>query len=184
MALVESFLSLYRYIKSIKLTKHMYLPFQEMPEAARIWIYQADRKFDAEEIAFIKEKLTSFCDQWNTHGASMPTSFDLQYDRIIILAVDEAGLGASGCSIDSSVRVLRDIEQQLNVNLLDQGKVSFINEDRVITSKLPELKNHVDSGNLHKETPVFNPLVNKKRDLSDKWLIPAKDSWLKKYFVH
>ncbi len=162
----------------------MYLPFQEMPETARIWIYQADRKFNAEEIEFIKEKLTAFCDQWNTHGASMPTSFDLQYERIIILAVDESGLGASGCSIDSSVRVLRDIEQQLNVNLLDQGKVSFINEGKVITSKLQEIKSHISSGNLQEETPVFNPLVNKKQDLSDKWLIPAKDSWLKKYFVH
>ena len=162
----------------------MYLPFQEMPETARIWIYQADRKFNSEEIEFIKKRLTAFCDQWNTHGASMPTSFDLQYERMIILAVDEAGLGASGCSIDSSVRVLRDIEQQLNVNLLDQGKVSFINEDQVITSKLQELKNHVNSGNLQEETPVFNPLVSKKQDLSDKWLIPAKDSWLKKYFVH
>jgi len=162
----------------------MYVPFEEMPETARIWIYQADRKFNPEEIEFIKEKLTAFCDQWNTHGASMPTSFDLQYERMIVLAVDEAGLGASGCSIDSSVRVLRDIEQQLNVNLLDQGKVSFINENKVITSKLQELKNHVDSGNLREETPVFNPLVNKKQDLSDKWLVPAKDSWLKKYFVH
>ena len=155
-----------------------------MPEAARIWIYQADRKFDTEEIDFIKEKLSVFCYQWNTHGALMPTSFDLQYDRMIILAVDESGLGASGCSIDSSVRVLRDIEEQLNVNLLAQGKVSFINEDKVIPSKLQELKSHVDSGNLREETPVFNPLVNKKQDLSDKWLIPAKDSWLKKYFVH
>jgi len=27
-------------------------------------------------------------------------------------------------------------------------------------------------------------LVSKKQDLSDSWLIPAKDSWLKKYFLH
>lgn len=162
----------------------MYLSFQEMPETARIWIYQADREFNTEEVAFIKERLTVFCEQWNTHGASMPTSFDLQYNRIIILAVDEADLGASGCSIDSSVRTLRDIEQRLDVNLLDQGKVSFLNEEKVVTSQLQELKNHVHSGNLREETPVFNPLVSKKQDLSDKWLIPAKDSWLKKYFVH
>ena len=162
----------------------MYLPFQEMPDTARVWIYQSDRKFNPEELEFIKEKLAAFCDQWNTHGRLMPTSFDLQYDRIIILAVDEANLGASGCSIDSSVKVLRDIEQKLQVNLLDQGKVSFINEENIVTSKLQELKKHVETGNLKEETPVFNPLVSKKQDLSDSWLIPAKDSWLKKYFLH
>lgn len=162
----------------------MYLPFQEMPETARVWIYQADRKFTDEENELIKEKLTAFCEQWNTHGALMPTSFDLLYNRIIVLAVDEANLGASGCSIDSSVRILKELEQQLDVNLLDQGKISFINEENVITAKLQELKDHIEAGTLHEGSVVFNPLINRKQDLSEKWLIPAKDSWLKKYFVH
>lgn len=162
----------------------MYLSFQQMPETARIWIYQADRELSATEIKYVKERLVAFCEQWNTHGTSMPTSFDIQHNRMIILAVDEAQLGASGCSIDSSVRVLREIEQQLSISLLDQGKVSFINEGQIITSKLQELKKHIDAGNLRQETAVFNSLVNKKQDLSDRWLIPAKDSWLRKYFIH
>src|SRR5690606_30441109 len=162
----------------------MYLPFNEMPETARVWIYQSSRKLTPEEKNYILQKLKGFCNQWNTHGMLMPTSFELLYDQFIILAVDEAGLGASGCSIDSSVRTLREIEQQLDVNLLDQGKISFINEGNVVISKLQEIKNYIQAGNLREETPIFNPLVNKKEDLSNKWLIPAKDSWLKKYFVN
>lgn len=162
----------------------MYLPFEEMPETARIWIYQSDKKFTSEQKDYVVNRLTAFCDQWNTHGTLMPTSFDLLYDQIIVLAVDEADLGASGCSIDSSVRTLKDIEQKLDINLLDQGKISFINDGDVIISKLQEIKNHIKIGNLREETPVFNPLVNKKGDLEDRWLIPAKESWLKKYFVN
>lgn len=162
----------------------MYIPFEKMPNSARIWIYQSNRKFKSEEKEFVTERLKAFCGQWNTHGALMPSSFDIKYDQIIVLSVDESQLGASGCSIDSSVRTLREIEQKLEVNLLDQGKVSFINEGHVVTGKLQEIKEYVLSGNLGEGTPVFNPMVSKKEDLSEKWLIPAKDSWLKKYFVH
>jgi hypothetical protein len=162
----------------------MYIPFKEMPETARIWIYQSNRKLNKEEKEFLMGKLTAFCDQWNTHGALMPSSFDLLHDQFIILAVDESKLGASGCSIDSSVRTLREIEQRLGVNLLDQGKISFIEDGNVITSKLQEIKEYIHGGNLKEETPVFNPMINKKEDLSEKWLIPANESWLKKFFVN
>lgn len=162
----------------------MYIPFERMPETARIWIYQSTRRFSTEEKEFVTERLTAFCDQWNTHGALIPSSFDIQYDQIIILSVDESRLGASGCSIDSSVRTLREIEQKLEVNLLDQGKVSFINKGNVVTSKFQEIKDYIQAGNLQEETPVFNPMVQKKEDLVENWLIPAKDSWLKKYFLN
>src|SRR5690606_33988896 len=153
-------------------------------ETARVWIYQSNRKFSEEEISYLNDRLTSFCENWNTHGTLMPASFEIKYDQIIILSVDESHLGASGCSIDSSVRTLREIEQKLNINLLDQGKVAFIQEGNVVTGKLQEIKDIIHTGNLQEETPVFNPMVSKKEELSEKWLIPAKDTWLKKYFVH
>jgi hypothetical protein len=162
----------------------MYIPFEELPNTARVWIYQSTRKFTPQEKELVIGKLSQFCRQWNTHGNSMPSSFDIQYDQIIILSVDESNLGASGCSIDSSVRTLRDIEQQLDVNLLDQGKVSFIEQGKVITGKFQEIKDFIRSGNLREDTPVFNPMVYKKEDLGKNWLIPARESWLNKYFVH
>jgi len=160
----------------------MYLPFEEMPAAARIWVYQSDRELTNEEEKLVSEKLRSFCDQWNTHGSKMPTSFDIKYSKFIILSVDESQLGASGCSIDSSVKILRNIEETMGINLLNQGKVSFMTEDKVTTATLPELKNYIAAGTLELDTLIFNPLVDKKQDLDKKWLITAKESWLKKYF--
>jgi hypothetical protein len=160
----------------------MYIPFEEMPAHARVWIYQADRKFDSEEKAWIEENLKSFCEQWNTHGSKMPTSFDLKYDQFIIFAVDGSQLGASGCSIDSSVKKLREIEAKLNVNLLDKGKIPFMDESEVFTTSLPGVKSQIQEGRLGEDTLIFNPMVAKKQDFDEKWLIPAKESWLKKFF--
>ncbi|PRY89560.1 hypothetical protein [Mongoliibacter ruber] len=161
----------------------MYLEFEHMPAHARIWVYQSDRKFTESEVVWVKERLEAFCDQWNTHGAKMPTSFTIKFDQVLVLSVDESQLGASGCSIDSSVRTLREIEQQLGVNLLDQGKVGFLaNEDNLEVNSVFGIKESVQAGLLNPETLVLNPLVKEKADLDNKWLVSAKESWLNKYF--
>lgn len=162
----------------------MYVPFENMPKDAKIWIYQSDRPFDKQEKIWIISKLVAFCNQWNTHGAEMPSSFDLKYNQFIVLSVDESQLGASGCSIDSSVRVLREIEVRLNINLLDSGKVAYLDGENVRVAFLPEIKNHVVEGSLQSTSKMFNPSVNKIADLNDKWLIEADKSWLKRYFAN
>ena len=160
----------------------MYQPFETMPDSARVWVYQSNRKFTQEEIDLIESRLTVFCDEWNTHGSLMPTSFDIKYNQFIILSVDESKLGTSGCSIDSSVRVLGELDQVLNVNLLDQGKISFLNKDEITISSLGEIKDFIQSGELTSSTKIFNPVIQKKEDLDSKWLIPASESWLNRYF--
>lgn len=160
----------------------MYIPFEQLPEQSRIWVYQSNRKFNEEEQSLIEDRLTAFCNQWNTHGQQMPSSFTIEYGQFIIMAVDESGLGASGCSIDSSVRTLRELDEVLQADLLDQGKISYLNDADVAVIKLPQIKQVVQEGELNASTKVFNSLLKTKKDLTDNWLIPASESWLNRYF--
>jgi hypothetical protein len=97
--------------------------------------------------------------------------------------VDESQLGASGCSIDSSVRVLRDIENEMDIDLLNQGKVSFIkSEGDLEVNSILGIKSKVTEGILQAETIVLNPVVQSKSDLEKNWKIKAKESWLGKFF--
>jgi hypothetical protein len=162
----------------------MYIPFDQLPGQARIWIYQSERKLNQNELAIVKQRLARFCEGWNTHGNSMPTSFEVLNDHLLLLAVDESGLGASGCSIDSSVRALRELENLLGVNLTDQGKVSVRNAEGDL-SVFPALglKSKVQAGELTLEQEVINPMVRTKADLHQLWL-PVRNSWLNKYFLN
>lgn len=160
----------------------MYVPFDQLPSHSRIWVYQAERAFSSTEKKLISETLKKFCEGWNTHGNLMPTSFQLLEDQFIVLGVDESSLGASGCSIDSSVRTLRELETILTVNLTDQGKVSFRNnEGHIKVYSALGIKSRVLSGEIDRETLVLNPLVKVKKDLENVW-ISANESWLNKYF--
>jgi hypothetical protein len=160
----------------------MYRPFNQMPDSARVWVYQADQKFTEAEEHAVRDRMRQFCEGWNTHGNLMPTSFELIESQILVLAVDESQLGASGCSIDSSVRTLRDLEHILKINLTDQGKISLkksSGELRVIPAL--GVKARVSAGEIDLETQVINPLIQTKADLKNLWQ-PVRNSWLNKYF--
>lgn len=159
----------------------MYVDFKKMPEFSRVWVYQAERNLSDEESALVKSRLTAFCEGWNTHGNLMPTSFDIIDSQIILFAVDESNLGASGCSIDSSVRTLRELESQLGIDLTNQGKVSYKNQNKIKVSPALGIKSKVLSGEISIDTEVINPLIKEKSDLNQLW-IPAKSSWLNKFF--
>ncbi|SIO22706.1 hypothetical protein [Algoriphagus halophilus] len=159
----------------------MYVDFNKMPENSRVWVYQAERTLNEQEASQLKRRLTAFCEGWNTHGNLMPTSFDLIENQIILLAVDESNLGASGCSIDSSVRVLRELEASLGVDLTNQGKVSYKNNQTIKVSPALGIKQKVLAGEISVDTEVINPLIKEKSHLNQLW-IPAKSSWLNKFF--
>lgn len=153
-----------------------------MPTNSRVWIHQAARVFSPAEEELINSTLYKFCQEWNTHGKQMLSSFDILSHQILILAVDENNLGASGCSIDSSVKILRELEDKINNNLTDQGKVSYknINGGIEVTPALG-IKSKVLDGEIIASTSMINPLIQRKEDLNMIW-ISAEKTWLNKYF--
>lgn len=160
----------------------MLLPFKQLPDYSRVWVYQAERRLNEQELVIVRQRLSRFCEGWNTHGNGMPTSFEVFDNQILVLAVDESGLGASGCSIDSSVKVLKELESLLGINLTDQGKVSVRNtEGDLKVFPALGLKSKVKAGELTLEQEVINPLVRTKADLHQLWQ-PVRNSWLNKYF--
>ena len=160
----------------------MYVEFKDISEDSRVWVYQAARQFTEQEKELISTKLSAFCEGWNTHGNRMPTSFQILDNQILVLAVDESGLGASGCSIDSSVRTLRELESEIENNITDQGKVTFkSNTGEITVASALGIKSKVTSGEIDPQTLVINPQVKNKKDLESVWIL-AGNSWLNKYF--
>lgn len=160
----------------------MYVDFNKLPAYSRVWIYQAGRQFSPTEKQLVSNRLKFFCEGWNTHGNGMPSSFQILDDQVLILAVDESNLGASGCSIDSSVKVLRELENSMGINLTDQGKVSYkSNDGQLKVASALGIKSKVTEGEIEAETLVINPLIQRKEELGDVWISAGK-TWLNKYF--
>jgi hypothetical protein len=160
----------------------MFVPFDSLPDSARIWIYQSSRKFDLAEVDIISRELLSFTEQWEVHGKPMKASYKLCFDQFIILAADEGHNEASGCSIDGSVRVLKNLGSRLNLDLFDRNAVAFKKEE-VSLIPLSALKQRYREDGWSKDTLVFNNLVATKGDLSERWLVKAGNTWLTRYMT-
>ena len=160
----------------------MYQPFDLLPDSSRIWLYASSRRFSAAEQLVIREALQDFCGGWATHGKEMPSSFEILHEQLLVMAVDESQLGASGCSIDASVRALQTLEQTLGVDLVNQGKVTLKDAHGALRV-LPALglKSKISLGEITPDLDVMQPSLHTKADLKSLWQ-PVRKSWLSNYF--
>ncbi|WP_010228442.1 hypothetical protein [Gillisia marina] len=155
----------------------MLVPFTELPDSSRVWIYQSNRSFSDLELQEITSKLEDFITQWTAHGANLKASFEIKYKRFITLALDQQLNAATGCSIDSSVRFIQDLEQKYNVDLLDKMNVSYKQGEFVAYKTLTDFRKMAKEKAVSKNTIVFNNLVTNKGEYLSDWEVPASDSW-------
>ncbi len=155
----------------------MFIPFSDLPDSSRVWIYQSNRSFSDQELQEINSKLEEFITQWTAHGADLKASFDIKYKRFITLALDQKLNAATGCSIDSSVKFIQQLEKDYNVDLLDKMNVSYKQGEFVAYKTLTDFRKMAKEKAVSKNTIVFNNLVNTKAEYLEEWEVPASDSW-------
>ncbi|MFT4772707.1 MAG: hypothetical protein ACI9D1_002746, partial [Cryomorphaceae bacterium] len=80
---------------------------------------------------------------------------------------------ATGCSIDSSVHFIQQLEKALGKSLMQRTQVIYFNE----SSEIQEVEMNQMSGVIIEETLVFNNLLTSLGEMRKGWLVPAKDSW-------
>lgn len=160
----------------------MYIPFDQLPPHARLWIYQANRPLTDAEQAEIKPILERFATEWSSHGTGLQASARLLHKQFLVLANNESATVASGCSIDASVNFVRELEARFGVSFFDRTRLAFLQGDEVKLVGMSELKEKVASGEIDENTLYFDTLVNNYGDLQEAWPRPARSSWLSRYF--
>jgi hypothetical protein len=160
----------------------MYTNFKDLDHSSRLWVYQADRSFNAEEKSFILENGKSFVESWTAHNRDLDASIEIRYDQFIVLAVDETNASATGCSIDKSVHFIKVLENELKINLLDKSKVAFLKNEEVKLESLSSIKSKVESEEISADLLTFNNMVSDKNQFDSSWLIPAGESWMGRFF--
>ena len=148
------------------------------PES-RVWVYQASRVFSIGEALEIEPLLNEFAAEWKSHGVPVKAAGYLFFGQFIILMADETATGVSGCSTDSSVRFIKNIEQKYSVNFFDRTTLAFVVKDKLQLLPLTQVQYAADNGFIDGGTLYFNNLVQTKEDLENNWIIPVKQSWLK-----
>jgi len=146
--------------------------------SSKVWIYQSNRLFSLQEALQTEDLLNNFTATWISHGAAVKGYANLLFGQFIVVMADERATGVSGCSTDSSVRLIKQIEQSFNVNLFDRQLLAFIIKEKVQLLPLSQLQYAWENEFIKADTPYFNNLAQTKEELEKNWIIQVKQSWL------
>ena len=147
----------------------MYFP--QLASDSRVWVYQSNRPFSENEKVQLTEAFKVFVDSWAAHGSKLVADATIIGDYFVVLAVDEKTAMASGCSIDSSVKFIKTIGQQLNVDFFNRLKLVVQKENETKMISFSDLGQYED-------WKIYNTLVNTIDLLNTSFLIPVNESEL------
>jgi hypothetical protein len=145
---------------------------------SRVWVYQSSRAFIEKEAKEIDEQLYQFYSQWQAHGAPVKGWAKLLYNQFVVVMADETDVAVSGCSTDSSVRIIKSIEKQYEVNFFDRMMLTFLVKNKAEMLPFNQVQYAIEKGYINKDTLVFNNIVTDKKGLLSDWLVPLEHSWL------
>ena len=152
----------------------MYVPFDKIDESAKCWIYILEKNINikSDEINLI---LKSICEKWKSHNNEVVSSFQIYRDRYIILFAEE---GISGCSIDSSNRLLRYELDRLNINVMPNSKIGIFIENKIKLEDRSSIINLIQANKLRPNDKMINTTVTNKKEYNKNWILEINKSWL------
>ena len=148
------------------------------PGNSRVWVYQCSRAFIEKEANEVNEQLHHFYANWQTHGAPVKGWAGLLFRQFVVIMADESAEQVSGCSTDSSVRVIKSLERQYDVNFFDRMMITFLRNGKAEMLPFQQVQYAIDKGYINADTMLFNNVVTDKQSLLENWLVPLRESWL------
>jgi hypothetical protein len=161
---------------------HEHLP-ENFSADSRVWIYQSSRLFFISEALEMEDMLKDFVTEWNSHGVPVKGYANLFFGRFVILMADETGTGVSGCSTDSSVHLIKQIEKKYNVEMFNRQQLIFIVKDKIEQLPMAQLSYAIQNKFIDENTLYFNNTILNKKQLIENWITPAGNTWLKRFFT-
>ena len=166
----------------------MNLSFKELlpddfSDSSRVWIYQSSRLFTLSEALSIEDTLNQFAANWKSHQYPVKGFATLFFGQCIVLMADETISEVSGCSTDSSVHIIKEIEKRFQLQMFNRELLAFWVKDKVQTIPMAQVGYAIENGLLPNDSLYFNNLVNNKAEMEAHWLQPLAESWLAKKYI-
>ncbi len=150
-----------------------------LPDSARIWIYPSSEVLTDETVEKILPACRNFAKEWVAHNQALHADAFIIKNKFLVLGVDEAVAGASGCSIDSSVKFVQNLGFEIGVDFFNRLNFDYLENGELKTAHKDDFSTLYNNGVVNDETPVFDHLVKSLGELKTAWLKPLGQSWHK-----
>ena len=159
----------------------MIVDFKKIPNWCKLWVFPSSRKFYPQEIEGLKQRIEEFLGNWTNEGQSLDCSYQLKYDRFLIISVDNSEINLSLRAHDTLTAFILELEKFYDIVLLDKINVCYKQGEFVQYKDLKEFKKMMKSKGVSKKTVVFDNMITTKAELENDWEINIMDSWLGRF---
>lgn len=151
--------------------------FSQMPPSAKVWIYASDSKINSKQIEEINSMVEPFIKNWTAHQNQLKAEFALLYNCFLVFMVDEGFNEISGCGIDKSVKLVKEIELKTNLNFFNRLKIQLLNNEEVTYCNKSDIISKIATCEINNDTKTFNNQVITKESFDKEWIIPVENAW-------
>jgi hypothetical protein len=137
-----------------------------MPPNAKVWIYASDKIISPSQLAIINKKAVPFIQNWTAHQNQLQAEFGVLYNCFLVFMVNENVHEISGCGIDKLTHLIKEIDAETNLNLLNRMGVQLL-ENNEVTCLTQNFTN----------SKTFNNQVTTKKQFEMEWIIPLENAW-------
>lgn len=146
-----------------------------------VFIFQANRLLGVSEILEIDKMANEFIATWTAHESKIYAKCSFFFGQFMVFFVNEDKTSLSGCAKDKLTHFIQKCQSQLNIDLLNRQNLAFIKNNKIEIIPLSQIEYAIANQLLSIDTFYFNNIIHSAKELSEKWIIPLKESWLKRY---
>ena len=158
----------------------MVTTFDLLPDDARVWIFTANQKLNAEIVSSIQKQLDQHLAGWTAHGNSLLAAHTILHDFFLVIGLNQNEADASGCSIDSLFRMIKMVGETVNIDFLNRENVALHTENGITLVERKSLKHFLAEKNAQF---VYNTLLNSKSDVIHLFKQEIKSSWVARFLT-
>jgi hypothetical protein len=147
--------------------------FPEFPNESRLWLYPSSREMTEAERTKIDVLCKSFVEQWAAHGNKLWAGAKTISPFFLAFVVNDALTPPSGCSIDASVRFVKQLEKEMQLDFFNRLKIVVEIDGNPVQQSYHDLETLAkDNSDLR----IFDPLISSLGKLRSNWPCPVEDS--------
>ena len=149
----------------------MITKFSKLNDKSRIWIFGSDKKLTDSQIKYINSSITCHIQDLSSHKNPLLGSFCILEKYFIIIAIDESINVASGCSVDTIIRLIQSIQNHLSMSLLNRQNIFCRINSQIVCVPLSKIKEIANS-----DTLFYDLTIKNKGQIKD-ILRPIREGW-------
>lgn len=156
--------------------------FSNFNEKSRVWLFLSDKSLSENKAGQLLSRAKIFMNKWESHGHPVNSDVIILMNHLLVLTADESDDFTGGCSIDGMMREVQQWEMDLDIKITNRLIIGCVKNERMEVFPINEVKSRIEKGLLKQNDYIIDLSVHNIHELKNQLLIPATNSFLKKYF--